>query len=61
MLTFNSMIAIPVFCTPVSIAIAVTFAGFCPNIRAEKQPNIKPHHGSRKPANKAGHVISLNM
>lgn len=47
--TFNNIIAIPVFCTPVSIAIAVTSSGFCRKRIEVKQPNINPHQGRRRP------------
>lgn len=43
-------IAIPVFCTPVSIAIAKVSGLDLLNIFESIQPNIKPNHGNPKPA-----------
>jgi hypothetical protein len=41
--------ATPVFWTPVSTAMAVTSGGWRLAKMDEKQPNIKPHQGSKRP------------
>ena len=51
----------PVFCTPVSIAIAIiSFVGLFSNLAMEK-PNANPNQGSPMPQTKTCHVIILKM
>jgi len=57
--SFSNIIDIPVFCTPVSTAMAVTSLGSLRKRIEVKQPNINPHQGSKRPAIRGGHVMSL--
>uniref|UniRef100_A0A915JUB9 Uncharacterized protein n=1 Tax=Romanomermis culicivorax TaxID=13658 RepID=A0A915JUB9_ROMCU len=57
----HKTIPIPVFCIPVSIAIALIFDNGCFINRELTAPNMKPKSGSSMPANRTRQVIKRNM